>query len=95
MAWKQFDSSRERPSEERRGGIRHPAAGEVWLWMDGRQVEGRLIDRSETGFRVAYASGELTTGQELKFAIGHQQGQARVVWNRFTSQHWESGLVIL
>ena len=95
MAWKQFDRSRERPGEERRGGIRHPAAGEVWLWMEGRQVEGRLIDRSGTGFRVAYASGELTTGQELKFAIGHRQGQARVVWNRFTSQHWESGLVIL
>ena len=95
MAWKQSANSHERPVGDRRGGIRHPASGQVWLWPDGQHVEGRLLDQSATGFRVAYASGELTTGQDLSFAIGHRQGRARVVWNRFTSQHWESGLVIL
>ena len=62
---------------------------------DGRTLEGRLVDRSSTGFRVAYASGELATGCEVDFVIGDQEGRARVVWNRFTSRHWESGLLIL
>ncbi len=80
---------------DQRAAIRHLASGEVWLRAEGQHVEGRLIDRSSTGFRVAYASGELSTGLEVDFVIGHQEGRARVVWNRFTSRHWESGLVIL
>jgi hypothetical protein len=80
---------------ERRSAIRYPASGEVWLRPDGRNVEGRLLDRSATGFRVAYASGELEIGAEVDFVIGHQEGRARVVWNRFTRRHWESGLLIL
>ena len=93
MAWKQSANNEAWP--ERRAGIRYPAHGEVWLRADGQHVEGRLMDRSSTGFRVAYASGELSTGLEVEFVIGYQKGRARVVWNRFTSQHWESGLVIL
>lgn len=80
---------------DRRTAIRHPASGEVWLRTDGGDIHGRLVDRSLTGFRVAYASGELETGCEVDFVIGDQQGRARVVWNRFTSRHWESGLFIL
>lgn len=81
--------------QERRAGLRHPASGAVWLRAGTQHVEGRLIDRSGTGFRVAYASGELSTGLEVDFIIGDQQGRARVAWNRFTRRHWESGLLIL
>jgi len=92
MAWKQSASS-EVP--ERRGGFRHPASAAVHLDSGGTPVEGRLIDRSATGFRIAYSSGELSTGLEVAFVIGDQQGRARVVWNRFTQRHWESGLLVL
>ena len=93
MAWKQ--SANSDIWLDRRAGIRHPANGEVWLRADGHHVEGRLLDRSAAGFRVAYASGELASGQDVEFVIGNQHGRARVVWNRFTSRHWESGLLIL
>ena len=93
MAWKQSASNEAWP--ERRAGIRHSAHGEVWLRAEGQHVEGRLMDRSSTGFRVAHASGELSTGLEMEFVTDHQEGRARVLWNRFTSRHWESGLVIL
>ncbi|MBY0508327.1 MAG: PilZ domain-containing protein [Bryobacteraceae bacterium] len=75
--------------------MRHAAAGQVRLWVDGQPIEGRLLDCSETGFRLASASGELATGVDVDFVIGSRTGRARVVWNRFTSKHWESGLLIL
>ena len=90
MVWKQFANN-----HERRDGLRHPVNGAVWLRASGQDVQGQLIDRSSTGFRVAYASGELCTGLEVEFVIGDQQGRARVAWNRFTRRHWESGLLIL
>ena len=93
MAWKQSANNEKWP--ERRAGIRHPAHGDVWLRVEGQHVEGRLMDRSSTGFRVAHASGDFSTGLEVDFVIGNQEGRARVVWNRFTSRHWESGLMIL
>ncbi len=92
MAWKQ-SASNEVP--ERRGGLRHAASAAVRLDAGDSQVEGQLIDRSATGFRIAYCSGELSTGLEVDFVIGDQQGRARVVWNRFTQRHWESGLLVL
>ena len=94
MVGKQSANNRD-PWLDRRAGIRHLASGEVWLRASGRHVEGRLVDRSTTGFRVAYASGELSTGLEVEFVIGDQEGRARVVWNRFTRRHWESGLLIM
>lgn len=93
MAWKQ--STAKAATRERRAAIRQPATGAVWLRSTEGDVEGQLIDRSATGFRVAYASGELSTGLEVDFVIGQQQGRARVAWNRFTRRHWESGLLIL
>ena len=91
MVWKELEDQ----GSERRLAMRHPASGAVWMRVGGREVEGRLVDRGATGFRVAYASGELATGCEVEFMIGDQQGRALVAWNRFTSQHWESGLLIL
>ncbi len=88
MAWNQSGS-------ERRWGLRQPAHGEVWLRAEGLQVDGRLLDRSGLGFRMAYASGELAIGQEVEYLIGEQQGRARVVWNHFTRRHWECGLLMV
>ena len=96
MVWKQSeDSAPKTKGAERRTAIRQPASGEVWLRADGGNIEGRLVDRSATGFRVAHGSSELKTGWEVHFTIGNQEGRARVVWNRFTRRHWESGLLIL
>ena len=90
MGWNPSESN-----QDRRASFRHPATADVCLLVEGQLVEGRLIDRSATGFRLAYASGQLETGQEVEFVIGHQTGRARVAWNRFTHQHWESGLLIV
>lgn len=81
--------------QDRRASPRYPAAADVVLRAEGLVIEARLIDRSATGFRVAYATGELETGQEVEFAFDNHTGRARVAWNRFTNHHWESGLLIV
>lgn len=90
MVWNPSENS-----HDRRSGFRYPATDHVSLRANGLLLEGRLIDRSATGFRIAYASGELETGQVVEFVLGNHSGHARVAWNRFTNHHWESGLLII
>ncbi len=90
MAWNPPENN-----QDRRASFRYPARDHVSLRADCLFVEGHLIDRSATGFRIAYASGELETGQIVEFVLGDHTGHARVAWNRFTKHHWESGLLIV
>jgi hypothetical protein len=59
-----------------------------------RQLEGRLVDLSEGGFRMAHASIELIPGMVVKFKHSTATGTARVVWNRILLNRVETGFLI-
>ncbi|MBI3697222.1 MAG: hypothetical protein HY238_20600 [Acidobacteria bacterium] len=59
------------------------------------EIEGRLLDYSNGGFRVAHRHSVLRAGQEVRFRHLRAEGKARVVWNRILAQRVESGFLIL
>ena len=84
--------------KEKRGEQRQPADEEVRLFLLGAEpaeVEGRLLDYSNGGFRVAHQHCVLQAGEEVRFRHFRAEGKARVVWNRIVPQQVESGFVIL
>ena len=83
---------------ERRTEIRHPAEGEVILAPESPRpslVEGRLIDISERGFRVAHDSASFEAGSLVHFRHAKASGVARVAWNLSAGGRWQSGFLIL
>ncbi|MDX2266875.1 MAG: PilZ domain-containing protein [Bryobacter sp.] len=86
------------PAHERRQAVRYRAAGSVTLRQPEeapQSFEGRLLDISASGFRVVHDNNQLRSGQECEFALPGSSGRARVVWNRITPTHVESGFLIL
>ena len=59
-----------------------------------RDVQGRLVDVSTCGFRMAHQCSGLTAGQYVTFAHVEARGRARVVWTRILDNSVESGFVI-
>jgi hypothetical protein len=88
-----------KPSQtERRKELRSPASGELWLFVDGPgtlKIEGRLIDLSRHGFRVAHRYAGMAAGCEVRFRHTGGEGKALVVWNRILAGSVESGFLIL
>ncbi len=86
-----------RRGEERRVAPRHKAAGQVSFRLAELQLafEGRLLDISSSGFRVRHGNSQLRSGQECEFVLPGSKGLARVVWNRITPEHIETGFLIL
>lgn len=87
---------------EQRREPRQAAGGEVrFTFPDGqtetglREVRGRLLDRSASGFRAEHGFPGLTCGQTVQFHCESSRGQARVVWTRISGDRVESGLFIL
>ncbi len=84
--------------KDRRNAVRHKANGSVTFRMSEGSTtnfEGRLLDISSTGFRVRHAHSQLRSGQECDFTLPGSSGKARVVWNRITPEHIETGFLIL
>ncbi len=84
--------------KERRTAVRHKATGSVSLQIpeeSAANFEGRLLDISATGFRAVHANSHLRSGQECDFTLPGSRGKARVVWNRITPTHVETGFLIL
>jgi len=84
--------------DDRRKEPRRPASGPVVLTLEGPealQVEGRLVDVSDSGFRVAHTHQSLLSGQTFQFRHAAAAGRARVVWNRIVADHVESGFFVL
>ena len=84
------------PADQRREE-RHPGKGNVVVkCLNPRvlQVEGRLVDVSASGFRMAHDCSALTAGEYVEFAHVEAKGRARVVWTRIVSGAVESGFVI-
>ena len=59
-----------------------------------RDVQGRLVDVSTSGFRMAHHCSALTAGQYVTFAHLEAKGRARVVWTRILDDSVESGFVL-
>jgi hypothetical protein len=84
--------------KERRNAVRHKATGSVSLQVPEEtegHFEGQLLDISSTGFRAVHANNHLRSGQECDFTLPGTRGKARVVWNRITPTHVETGFLIL
>jgi hypothetical protein len=89
---------------EQRVEPRHAAQGEVWFSFDeggsakgrAKEIRGRLLDRSASGFRAEHDCHELTSGQVVRFRLTPSvKGQARVVWTRILEGRVETGFLIL
>ena len=82
---------------EQRSERRDPAAGEVWLTLEGSAVElvGDLLDSSQSGFRVSHKYTALSSGQRVRFRHNKSRGYALVMWNRILNHQTESGFLIL
>ena len=59
-----------------------------------RDIQGRLVDVSASGFRIAHDCAALTAGQYVAFAHVEARGRARVVWTRILDDSVESGFVV-
>jgi hypothetical protein len=85
------------PQHDSRREPRRAAEGSVVVEFHNpqkRQLEGRLVDQSESGFRMAHTSIELVPGMMVKFKHSSSSGTARVVWNRILQHQVETGFLI-
>jgi hypothetical protein len=83
--------------EDQRREPRRPANGLVVVrfGQPEREVRGRLVDISVSGFRIAHDCKTLETGQTVEFSHPEACGKARVVWNRIAVSGVETGLVLV
>jgi hypothetical protein len=82
---------------EKRREERHAGKGNVvvrWVNPQRLEIQGRLVDVSASGFRMAHDCSSLTAGQFVEFAHVEAHGRARVVWTRIVSGAVESGFVV-
>jgi hypothetical protein len=82
---------------EQRREVRRAGKGQVvvhWITPRPAETEGRLVDVSRSGFRMAHRCAELSAGQEVEFTHGEGQGRARVVWTRIIAGTVETGFVV-
>jgi hypothetical protein len=83
---------------EKRREQRRKASGSVSIRIRDsreRQIEGRLIDVSQSGFRMAHAETSLPTGQVVEFSHSLSSGHARVMWNRIADGNVETGFLVI
>jgi hypothetical protein len=82
---------------EKRREVRRPGKGQVVVrWANPRpqEIEGKLVDVSGSGFRMAHACSGLAAGQYVEFSHLEAKGRARVVWTRIVAGAVESGFVV-
>ena len=81
--------------QELRKEPRRQAKGSVTVHTERAEIQGQLVDVSESGFRMAHGDASLEPGQILRFAHREAAGQARVIWNRIMSGRVETGFLIV
>jgi hypothetical protein len=84
-------------SPEKRREQRRRASGAVLVRVPGPRgkiIEGRLLDMSVSGFRMAHECASLETGQVVEFSHHESAGRARVMWNRIVERSVESGFFV-
>jgi len=85
------------PHEQRREP-RRAASGLVHVrFTDSKavEIEGRLIDVSPGGFRMAHHFASLASGQMVEFSHFEAKGHARVIWNRILAESVETGFLVV
>ena len=83
---------------DRRAEPRNGADGEVRLSFEEpvhQEIQGRLVDYSNSGFRAVHDCSELHTGQLVRFRHVVASGTARVMWNRILPERVESGFLVV
>ena len=82
----------------RRREQRSQASGVVQITIENgseSSFEGRLLDVSNGGFRMAHSCSALERGAEVEFNHPLAHGRARVVSNRLFAGKSETGFFIL
>jgi hypothetical protein len=82
---------------ENRREPRRSADGEVRVWFGQPRalvIEGRLVDVSSSGFRMAHEYTALEAGQVVEFSHPVAKGRARVVWTRIAGARVETGFLV-
>jgi hypothetical protein len=77
---------------------RRAVDGEVHVRFENpqrREIQGRLVDLSASGFRMAHDYAALEAGQVVEFSHIEAAGRARVVWNRIADARVETGFVVV
>jgi hypothetical protein len=59
------------------------------------EIQGRLVDISLSGFRMAHDCVALASGQMVEFTHTEASGKARVMWNRVIDQRVETGFLVV
>ena len=83
---------------ENRTELRYAGAGAVSVWPEDSpagEIEGRLVDVSAGGFRMAHWCAWLAAGETVEFAHAEAAGRARVVWTRIASGRVETGFQVM
>lgn len=80
---------------EQRKEPRRRVRGTVLVIGARGEIDGELVDLSESGFRVAHADASLEPGQVVRFCHREAAGKARVIWNRIMGGRVESGFLIV
>jgi hypothetical protein len=82
---------------ENRKEPRRSADGEVRVWFATPrplEIQGRLMDVSASGFRMAHEYPALQAGQIVEFAYPAAKGRARVMWTRIADARVETGFLV-
>ncbi|HEY1753986.1 MAG TPA: PilZ domain-containing protein [Bryobacteraceae bacterium] len=77
---------------------RRPVDGEVRVRFENpqrREIQGRLMDVSKSGFRMSHEYAALEAGQIVEFSHVEAAGRARVVWNRIANARVETGFLVV
>ena len=99
MSPRERERARERAHErvEKRREERRKASGVVRVRFNDareREIEGRLMDVSVSGFRMAHDCASLHSGQVVEFAHVEATGRAKVMWNRIQASGVETGFLV-
>ncbi len=85
-------------NRENRKEPRRAVNGEVRVSFENPQrqeIQGRLMDVSVSGFRMAHEFAALEAGQIVEFTHIEAAGRARVVWNRIADAQVETGFLVV
>ena len=83
---------------EKRSEARREASGTVRVIFEDPaplEIDGKLMDVSANGFRMAHDCASLRSGQVVQFSHFEAKGRARVMWNRIQASGVETGFLVV